>query len=127
MVGARRWSRRLLAHANLGDRAAAVELSRPGETAADAYRRVGGGAAIALLFVDHAKDRYLADLVALEPFLKSGCVVVADNVLCFDGGASLAPYLEHVRGERYASSEMHACAVEYSEGEPDGVEVSVFR
>ena len=83
---------------------------------------------IQLLFVDHAKDRYLADLVALEPYCAEGCVVVADNVLCFDGGASLKPYLEHVRDTtRYASSTLHEAPVEYSDGEPDGVEVSVFR
>ena len=102
--------------------------SSPDETAAEALAREVPSPRIQLLFIDHAKDRYLADLVALEPYLAAGCVVVADNVLCFDGGASLKPYLEHVRDtSRYASSTLHEAPVEYSDGEPDGVEVSVFR
>ena len=122
-----KWSRQLVEHAGLLERVKVVQSS-PGETAAEALVREIPSPRIQLLFVDHAKDRYLADLVALEPYCAEGCVVVADNVLCFDGGASLKPYLEHVRDtSRYASSTLHEAPVEYSDGEPDGVEVSVFR
>jgi len=124
------WSRQLVEHAGFADRVKVMQSS-PDETAADALRREAPAVhrrGIQLLFVDHAKDRYLADLISLEPFLAKGCVVIADNVLCFDGGASLKPYLAHVRDEsRYASSTLHEAPVEYSDGEPDGVEVSVFR
>ena len=122
-----KWSRQLVEHAGLAERVKVMQSS-PDETAAEALAREIPSPRIQLLFVDHAKDRYLADLVALEPYLAAGCVVVADNVLCFDGGASLKPYLEHVRDtSRYASSTLHEAPVEYSDGEPDGVEVSVFR
>ena len=121
------WSRQLVEHAGLSERVKVMQSS-PDETAAAALAREIPSPRIQLLFIDHAKDRYLADLVALEPYLAEGCVVVADNVLCFDGGASLKPYLEHVRDTtRYASSTLHEAPVEYSDGEPDGVEVSVFR
>ena len=112
-------------------------------TAADTLRREVPNPQIKLLFIDHAKDRYLADLISLEPYLAKGCVVVADNMLCFDGGASLEPYLEHVRDEsRYSYAILHEAPVEYSaaqgacgvlgrpvessDGEPDGVMVSAF-
>ena len=121
------WSRQLVEHAGLSERVKVLQSS-PDETASEALRREISSPRIQLLFIDHAKDRYLADLVVLEPYLAAGCVVVADNVLCFDGGASLKPYLEHVRDtSRYASSTLHEAPVEYSDGEPDGVEVSVFR
>jgi len=74
------------------------------------------------------------------PFLRPGCVVVADNVLSF--GAPLADYLGHVRNAQgpYASSSLREGRVEYS-GEAegalengqkddlmvDGVEISVLR
>ena len=119
------WSRQLIEHTGLAERVKVMQSS-PDETAAEALVREVPSPRIQLLFIDHAKDRYLADLVALEPDLATGCVVVADNVLCFDGGASLKPYLEHVRDtSRYASSTLHEAPVEYSDGEPDGVEVSV--
>ena len=81
-----------------------------------------------LLFLDHAKDRYLASLEDLEPRLRPGAVVVADNVLAVDGGASLAPYLARVRSPAYAESALHEAPLEYADGgERDGVEVSIFR
>ena len=98
------------------------------ERGAAAAGALAGVSAVSLLFLDHAKEAYLADLLALEPLLAPGCVVVADNVLSFDGGASLKPYLEHVRDtSRYASSTLHEAPVEYSDGEPDGVEVPKER
>ena len=118
-----KWSRQLVEHAGLSEKVKVLQSS-PDETAAEALAREVPSPRIQLLFIDHAKDRYLADLVALEPYLAAGCVVVADNVLCFDGGASLKPYLEHVRDtSRYASSTLHEAPVEYSDGEPDGVEL----
>ena len=60
-------------------------------------REAAGVAKIRLLFVDHDKGRYLEDLVNLEPILEEGCVVVTDNVLSLDGGASLSAYLARVR------------------------------
>lgn len=136
------WSRQLVEHAGFADRVQVMQSS-PDETAADTLRREVPNPQIKLLFIDHAKDRYLADLISLEPYLAKGCVVVADNMLCFDGGASLEPYLEHVRDEsRYSYAILHEAPVEYSaaqgacgvlgrpvessDGEPDGVMVSAF-
>ena len=100
------------------------------EAPSAAVRRLAPGLSIGFLFVDHEKALYLPHLLDLEPLLAPGCVVVADNVLCLDGGRSLQPYLDRVRDVGlYASSTLHTAPLEYSKAgeEQDGVEVSIFR
>lgn len=88
-----------------------------------------------LLFIDHDKLFYLSDLKLMESsgLLKSGSVVIADNILMFP----MEDYLNHVRDPTglYSQSTLYRSVIEYSTvdsvdpGEPfeDGVEVSVVR
>ena len=102
---------RNVAEAGLGRRVSVVE--------GDARRvlpRLRGP--VDFVLIDAAKDQYLAYLRALEPRLRPGAVVVADNTKLFR--RAVAPYLRHVRGDaRYESRE-------HDFGE-DAMEVCVFR
>ncbi len=70
------------------------------------------------VFIDAAKEEYLDYLRALEPRLRAGAVVVADNTKIFR--QAVRPYLAHVRRSgRYASREHDFGA--------DAMEVSVRR
>jgi predicted O-methyltransferase YrrM len=70
------------------------------------------------VLIDAAKEDYLDYLRQLEPRLRPGAVVVADNTGVFR--RDVKPYLEHVRdGGRYVSRE-------YAFGD-DAMEVSVLR
>jgi predicted O-methyltransferase YrrM len=69
-----------------------------------------------LLFIDAAKDQYLAYLQAAEPFLAPNAVVVADNVKAFVD--DIAPYLEYVRTSPHYRSTFHDFG-------SDGMEVSI--
>ena len=78
-----------------------------------------------LVFLDHWKDLYKADLQAIEAkgLLKPGSLVVADNV-----GESFNPtaYLEYVRTCGRFDSEHRESTIEYHTL-PDAVEISVYR
>jgi catechol O-methyltransferase len=78
-----------------------------------------------LVFLDHWKDLYKADLIALEQaeLLRPGSVIFADNV-----GPHFNPeeYLEYVRDGGHYDSTYHQSHIEYRE-EEDGVEISVYR
>jgi predicted O-methyltransferase YrrM len=118
-----------------GDAANVRAALAGGDSRRNEERRFG------LLFVDHAKERYLPDLERLlaAGLLAPGCVVVADNV--YFQGEPHAEYLHFVRqpaadGGAFAASEFHAAHIEYAcaEDDPDdpnvplelrdGVEVS---
>lgn len=132
------WTRRMLEYAGLSDVVTVVESSAAG---VDSWRPLLHKDHINLLFVDHDKAQYLNDLNRLEQanLLRSGTVVVADNVLSFN--VPLQAYLDHVRDPAglYASSELHSGFIEYasargavldpeqSPGLVDGLEISVFR
>ena len=105
------------------------------------------GQSVSLLFIDHDKRKYLSDLNIIESYglMKSGCVVVADNVMCL--GKPSTEYLAHVRNPAgpYSQSVYHNSFIEYavpnenfetdkqttSTGTTlnlvDGVEVSIYR
>ena len=75
---------------------------------------------IDLLLIDHEKAAYLPDLITIEQsgLLRSGSVVVADNVLSF--GCPLEHYLSHVRASKeegglYSHSELHETLIEYAD------------
>jgi predicted O-methyltransferase YrrM len=69
------------------------------------------------VLIDATKEEYLAYLLALEPRLRPGAVVVADNTKVFR--QEVRPYLAHVReGGRYRSREHDFGA--------DAMEVSVL-
>jgi predicted O-methyltransferase YrrM len=61
----------------------------------DAFTTLAGVDGIDLLFLDGWKKLYLPLLQQLEPHLKPGCLVAADDVTSM--AAQLAPYLEYVR------------------------------
>ena len=78
-----------------------------------------------VVFLDHWKEEYFADLKRLEEgsLLRPGTTVVADNVGLFN----VPDYLDYVRtSPRYAST-FHETGVEYQEQLHDGIEVSVFH
>ncbi len=80
-----------------------------------------------LVFIDHWKDDYLADLVRLEQhgLLRPGTRIVADNVGIFCN--ALQPYLSYVRDSDHFQSTHYVTAMEYNDAITDGVEVSVWR
>lgn len=78
-----------------------------------------------LVFLDHWKDLYKADLMSLESngLLRKGSTVFADNV-----GPLFNPqeYLDYVRDSGHYDTEYHKSHIEYTDRE-DGVEISVYR
>ncbi|MBI3840396.1 MAG: O-methyltransferase [Thaumarchaeota archaeon] len=79
-----------------------------------------------MLFLDAAKDEYIAYLRSSERLLHQGSVVVADNVRSHAN--EVAEYLEHVRNSgKYRSTYKEATSYRYGAGieEPDAVEISV--
>jgi catechol O-methyltransferase len=78
-----------------------------------------------LVFLDHWKDLYRADLELIEAssLLREGSYVVADNVGPLFGAAD---YLGYVRECGRYESEHRVATLEYSTI-PDAVEISVFR
>jgi predicted O-methyltransferase YrrM len=72
---------------------------------------------IDFVFIDAEKADYLRYLRAVEPRLTAGALVVADNTGMYR--RDVKRYLDHVRGDGYASRE-------YDFGS-DCMEVSVFR
>jgi catechol O-methyltransferase len=111
-------ARAMIAHAGLSDRV----VFRCGDSA-DLLPKLEGP--FDLVFIDHWKDVYKRDLVALEQhrMLRGGTVVVADNVgPAFDAHE----YLDYVRGCGHYDTRYEKSTIEYSDME-DGVEISVFR
>jgi catechol O-methyltransferase len=78
-----------------------------------------------LVFLDHWKDLYKADLQLIEQrkLIGPGSIVVADNV-----GKIFAPeaYLNYVRGCGRYDCEHRKATIEYT-AVPDAVEISVYR
>jgi catechol O-methyltransferase len=71
------------------------------------------------VFVDHAKDAYLADLerILAAGWLHPGSVVVADNI-GFPGAPDYREYMTAEEGKRWRT-ETHATHVEYQTLIPD--------
>ncbi len=78
-----------------------------------------------LVFLDHWKDLYKRDLIAIEErgLLRPGSIVVADNV-----GVHFNPaeFLEYVRGCGHYACEHRVSTIEYSD-DPDAVEIGVYQ
>jgi len=75
-----------------------------------------------LVFIDAEKSEYLDYLKRVEPRLRRGSVVVADNVIVFE--RELKGYLSYVRGSGKYRSVCHESTMEFNPGIKDGVEVS---
>lgn len=113
---------RVVAHAGLAEHVE-FRIGKGSERIPD----LEGSAPFDLVFIDHWKDDYLPDLLALEELglLAEGAVVVADNVGIFSN--TLDDYLDYVRTDpRYVSS-FHSLPMEYTQSIQDGVEVSFFK
>ncbi|XP_030231011.1 catechol O-methyltransferase B [Gadus morhua] len=76
-----------------------------------------------LVFLDHWKDCYLPDTKLMEEcgLLRTGSILVADNVIC----PGAPDYLEYVRGSPRYESKYFRSHLEYTRVE-DGIEKSVF-
>mmetsp|Transcript_32804 Transcript_32804/g.55316 ORF Transcript_32804/g.55316 Transcript_32804/m.55316 type:complete len:269 (+) Transcript_32804:103-909(+) len=132
------WTRRMLEFADLSTMVTVVEGT--------AAKFVTTNRNIDMLFIDHDKSAYLSDLLSIEDagLLRSGSVVLADNVLSF--GVQISDYLEHVRSNDglYSSSMLHESTIEYylkpqessaiecysesqKERNLDGMELSIFK
>ena len=111
-------ARQVVDFAGLAER---VEI-RQGASSDEIPRLAG---AFDLIFIDHHKPLYLADLQALEAhaLLRPGSVVFADNVGPLFGAHE---YLDYVRGCGRYETRYHRSTVEYTELE-DGAEISVYR
>ncbi|KAL6464639.1 hypothetical protein MHYP_G00269560 [Metynnis hypsauchen] len=75
------------------------------------------------IFLDHWKERYLADIKLLEEcrLLRKGTVLLADNVVC----PGAPDYLEYVRKSPLYDSRYFKSHLEYTKAE-DGLEKSVY-
>ena len=113
-------ARRVVRHAGL-DAVVDVRVT----PAAEGIRELRGQ--FDLVFIDHWKDDYLADLKRIEEagLLSDGAVVIADNVGIFSG--TLCEYLAYVRSNPNYESTHYALPMEYNDAIQDGVEVSVWK
>jgi catechol O-methyltransferase len=109
-------ARKLLAHAGVGDRVTVVigTLGDGGQTASTLEREHGfGDGSLDFLFIDHAKDAYLPDLLLIleRRWLHPGSVVVADNVKT-PGAPDYRDYMREHDGSEWRTTE-HETHVEY--------------
>ncbi|KAF1794977.1 S-adenosyl-L-methionine-dependent methyltransferase [Phytophthora cactorum] len=76
-----------------------------------------------VFFIDHDKKLYKSDLMVIEQsgLLRSGSVVVADNVVY----AHISDYLDYVRGHPHFKSVLRESLLEYSDLK-DAIEVSTY-
>lgn len=88
------------------------------------FRVKTGQQHVDLFFIDHLKSLYLHDLKLIEELglLKSGSVIVADNVI-YPGAPD---YLAYIRANLRFKSAFYESNLEYSNA-VDGVEVSVYQ
>ncbi len=134
---------RMARHLKDGGRMTCVELSGERARAARANFELAGlsdhievivGDAIEVLptlkerfdmvFLDAAKEDYLAYLLSIEGLLRRGSVVVADNVKSH--AAELAPYLDYVRNSGKYASTYREAPPNFGNGPGDAVEISVM-
>ncbi len=111
-------AREIIEFAGLGDRIT-VHLG----AAADIIPTLGR--VYELVFIDHWKDQYLADLELIEAheLIRPGSYVVADNIGMFDATS----YLDHVRNCGRYDNTNYPAHLEYNDSVFDAVEVSVLR
>ena len=115
-------TRRILEYAGVSDRVTVVvgAIGDGGETL-ERLRQTLRGGGLELVFLDHDKDAYLADLrTMLEAgLLRQGCIVVADNV-GFLGAPEYRAYLWAGEGDLWETVE-HETYLEYQSVIPDSV------
>jgi catechol O-methyltransferase len=122
-------ARRIHEHAGVGARVTVVvgTLGDGGTTIA-ALNAAHGFAkgAVDLVFVDHAKEVYLADLhrILEQGWLRQGALVVADNIK-FPGAPDYLAYMKQQEGKTWRTAE-HETHVEYQSMIKDLVLVSEY-
>ncbi len=109
-------ARRILAHAGMADRVTVVvgTLGDGGQTLRTLREEHGfENESLDLVFIDHDKDAYLADLLQIESegWLHPGSVVVADNVK-FPGAPEYRSYMTEHEDTLWRTVE-HRAHVEY--------------
>jgi len=115
-------AQRIWNHAGVGDQITCVvgTIGDAGRTL-DSLRDEHGfdAGSIDFLFIDHDKNAYLADLLAIAErgWLRRGTVVVADNV-GFPGAPKYRAYMREQQGRLWKTTE-HRTHVEYQSLIPD--------
>jgi catechol O-methyltransferase len=109
-------ARQIAAHAGAADRITFIvgSLGDGGRTLASLREAHGfSPASLDFLFIDHAKDQYLPDLLRIldAGWLHPGSVAVADNVR-FPGAPAYRRYMEAEEGKRWRTVR-HAAHAEY--------------
>lgn len=109
-------ARRIWAHAGVADRVTCVvgTVGDDGRTLDRLHAEHGFDAgSLDLLFIDHDKNAYLPDLLAIRGrgWLHKGSVVVADNV-GFPGSPKYRAYMREQQGKQWQTRE-HRTHVEY--------------
>lgn len=118
------WTRRLISYAGLEEKVVLLEgsvtpdiLSKLSELLISNHQKL----AIDLLFIDHDKSMYKCDLeiIISNGLLRSGSIVVADNVLSFN--TPLTEYLNYVKDPNglFSSSITYHSRIEYSASTKD--------
>jgi catechol O-methyltransferase len=121
-------ARRIWAHAGVGDRVTCV-VGTIGDGGRTLQALAGHGFAagrLDLLFLDHDKNAYLADLHSIldRGWLHPGSIVVADNV-GVPGAPKYREYMKQQQGKRFSTIE-HKTHAEYQTLVPDLVLESEF-
>ncbi len=115
-------AQRIWTHAGVADRIACVvgTIGDGGRTL-DALHAQHGftSGALDFLFIDHDKNAYLADLLAIveRAWLHRGSIVVADNV-GFPGSPRYRAFMREQQGKQWQTTE-HRTHVEYQDLIPD--------
>lgn len=114
-------ARQIIAHAGLQDKVTVVE--GPSGELIPKIKEQFGIKSFDFVFLDHWKDRYVADTKLLEDcgLLKKGTVLLADNVIC----PGAPEYLKYVRNNPRYENRYYPSYLEYTKAE-DGLEKSVF-
>ncbi|WP_431233531.1 O-methyltransferase [Mycolicibacterium psychrotolerans] len=123
-------ARRIWAHAGVADRVTCVvgtvgDGGRTLDTLHDEHGFDSG--TVDFLFIDHDKNAYLADLLSIveRGWLRSGAVVVADNV-GFPGSPKYRAFMHDHEGKGWTTVE-HRTHMEYQKLVPDLVLESQYR
>ena len=115
-------AQRIWTHAGVADRITCVvgTIGDGGRTLDALHDQHGfSSGALDFVFIDHDKNAYLTDLLALvgRSWLHRGSIVVADNV-GFPGSPKYRAYMREQQGKHWQTTE-HRTHVEYQELIPD--------
>lgn len=113
-------ARRIWEHAGVADRVSCVQGTiGDGGATLDTVAEILGSRPVDFLFLDHDKDAYLPDLLAVleRGWLTAGAVAMADN-MGLPGSPKYLRYMREEEGKRWRTVE-HKTHVEYQTMIPD--------